>query len=139
MDPVPLMTVKMLKKKLGIEAIEKNWDFIRAIHVHTYFKVSSTLIIPEACKKIGEYSFYNCERLKEVIIPGKVERIGDCAFEWCDNLKEVVIPESVKKIGGEAFRGCKNATIILKKPNFAFEKGYRAFWGCEDVEEETGD
>ena len=65
-----LRIIKMLKKKLGIEAIERSWI------LKCYFKISSTLTIPEGCVKIGGFTFCNCERLREVIIPEGVVKIG---------------------------------------------------------------
>ena len=97
----------MLKKRLGIEAIERDWFFD---HTFDYFKIPPTLIILEGCVRIGE-----------------------CAFDGCSKLKKVVIPKSVESIKWRAF--CDSgAKIILK--NRKFNKGIRAasFYGCESVE-----
>lgn len=99
----------MLKKRIGIEAIEE-YNCL-----DSYYKISSTLIIPEGCREIGSYAFRGCIRLKEVVIPKSMERIGDFAF-----------------------RGCYNATIILKKPKRELKfLGLAAFDGCGYVKEET--
>ena len=90
----------MLKKRLGIEAIEK-YNCL-----DSYYKISSTLIIPESCKRIGGLAFYKCERLREVIIPESVEGIGISAFE-----------------------NCWTAAIILRKPKNKYKIGPYAFWG----------
>lgn len=101
----------MLKKKLGLGAIERDWDFIRAIAAVNYFKTPSTLIIPEGCKKIGFAAFCNCWRLKKVIIP-----------------------EGVEVIGGEAFYRCGRATIILRKKESKFTFiAANSFLGVRDV------
>ena len=102
----------MLRKKLGTEAIERNWGWEKNLTNH--FKIPLTLIIPEGCEKIGDYSFRGCEELKELIIPKSVEEIGSYAF--CD---------------------CYNATIILRKKeeNFKF-LGVCAFYCVKDVKEE---
>ena len=102
----------MLRKKLGTEAIEQNW--LWTCRLENYFKIPSSLIIPDRCVKIGMYAFRGCKRLKELVIPKSVEGIGYCAF-W----------------------GCKNATITLKKPKKEFKYlNSVAFDGCKDVEEE---
>lgn len=103
----------MLKKRLGLEAIERDWDFFEA-RTENYFKTSLiTLIIPEGCEKIGE-----------------------AAFKGCLWFKKVIIPESVKWIGQSAFYNCWRATIILKKPEKNFESIKDcAFYGCKDVKE----
>ena len=99
----------MLKKKLGINAIERNYFHGCS---EDYFKIPSTLIIPEGCTWIGY-----------------------AAFEFCTNLKEVVIPESVEEIGNWAFGGC---TITLKKPESVFKEiGENAFDYAKDVKEEV--
>lgn len=108
------MTVKMLKKKLGINAIECNWPDDNC-SLKDYFKIPSTLIIPESCEKVGY-----------------------AAFWYCKELRKVVIPESVEEIRSGAFSGCREATIILKKPEKDFKIGYNAFDKCRDVKEEVG-
>lgn len=108
----------MLKKKLGINAIERDWSFfeVTTVKVNYYFKTSPTLVIPEGCERIGWNAFRGCWRLKKVIIPESVKEIGDYAFEWCPK-----------------------ATIILKKPEKDFEKiGGNAFSGCEELREVVG-
>ena len=134
----------MLKKKLGAEAIEKNWSFY-GTRVRYFFKTPSTLIIPKNCVRVGDWAFYYCNWLKKVRIPDSVKEIGIAAFSGCRNLGEVVIPESVVRIEMIAFDGCigKNTKIILRKPESKFEFiSPDAFSSCrrvEYVEEKTRD
>ena len=109
---MPLIVVKyMLKKKLGVEAIEeKDWS---VEYMSNYYKIPSTLIIPDGCKKIEDYAFCDC---------------------WW--LKKVKIPESVEIIGYAAFYNCRNATIILKKPRSFKVIAQTAFLRCKDVKGE---
>ena len=104
----------MLKKKLGPEAVERDWSwYIKRLK--DYFKISSTLNIPEGCEHIGGYAFLGCD--------------------W---LKRVEVPESVDVINYRSFWGCINATIILKKPEKDFDYiDQEAFLGCRDVKEEV--
>ena len=129
--------VKMLKKKLGAEAIEMDWGSERDIE--NYFKIPSTLIIPENCEKTGFAVFTSCNKiLKEVIFPDGCKEIGDSAFMYCEKLEKVVISGSVERICNSAFYGCENAEIILKKLEKDFEKiGPYAFEYCKNVKEET--
>ncbi|PTL27396.1 cell surface protein [Prevotella sp. oral taxon 820] len=46
-------------------------------------------LLPPSIKKIGDYSFYNCEKLANIIIPNKVESIGKRAFGLCNNLNTI--------------------------------------------------
>lgn len=151
----------MLKKKLGVEAVEMDWPDDNE-ELKDYFKVSSTLIVPEGVERVGDYAFWSCQGLKRVIIPKSVEEIGykaffECieleevkipestrdigksAFEGCRELKKVEIPESVEVIASYAFWGCKKATIILKNSGKDFKViGRDAFLNCKDVKEDVG-
>ena len=129
------MVLKMLKKKLGIEAIERNWNFFGTTIVG-YYKIPLTLIIPKGCEKIGEAVFRHCWRLKKVIIPENVEVIENFAFSHC--MRATIIlekPESeFKKIGYASFSGCYNATIILKKHKKNFKSIFNnSFADCKVV------
>lgn len=128
----------MLKKRLGVAVAEIDWYFVEG-SLRDYFKVSSTLIIPKDCERVGRQAFWGCNEIKKVIIPESVKEIGRSAFNLCENLKEVGIPGSVEKIGEFAFCDCKEATIILEKPRSEFKFiGPYAFLGCKDVKEEAG-
>ena len=129
----------MLKKKLGIEAIERNWNLHYHLSNH-YFKIPSILVIPEGCEKIGNFAFYECNRLKEVVISMNVKKINFGAFYNCISLRKVVIPSSVEVIGSNVFYNCGAAVIILKKPKSEFKFiALDAFYDCRDVKEEVGD
>lgn len=126
---MPLLVVRyMLRKKLGLEAIE------RVKFLESYFKIPSILIIPEGVKGIREGAFYGCDRLEKVEIPGSVKNIGGSAFQGCKNLRDVVIPRSVKSIRWYAFEGC----IKLKKVEFpegVKEISMNTFANCLNLEE----
>lgn len=101
----------MLKKKLGIECIELDWNE-RFDFIYDYYKIPSTLIIPKGCMKVGRSAFEGCKKLRKVEISGNVD--------W---------------INSNAFRGCTKATIILKKPESEFKYiGKDAFIRCKSVE-----
>ena len=107
--------LSMLKKRLGVDAIERGQFCLSSLK--DYFKIPTTLIIPEGCRKVGDRAFWGCDRLEEVIIPKSVEWIGNYALDWC-----------------------RNAVIILKKPRSEFRHiGPYAFWECKNVKEEVRD
>ena len=108
----------MLKKRLGIEAIELDWKRKRKYtdHIYDFYKIPSTLIIPENCIRIGEEAFSCCYRkLRKVIIPKSVKIIGDCSFYHC--LTATIILQKPKKefryFGDFAFEGCSKVKVIL--------------------------
>lgn len=125
----------MLKKRLGIEAIETDWYSDEKLI--NYFKIPSILTIPKDVEVIGDYAFRDCKELKKVIFSNNLECIWPGAFMDCSKLKKVEIPESVEKIGSGAFWGCYNATIILKKLREDFESiGECAFHNVKYVKKE---
>lgn len=104
----------MLKKRLGVNAIERGQFCLSSLK--DYFKIPTTLIIPEGCRVIGDHAFRDRHKLEEVIIPKSVEWIGNYAFDWC-----------------------RNAVITLEKPRSEFRFiGDYAFLGCKYVKEEIG-
>ena len=131
----------MLKKKLGIEGIESDWSYNRTSN---YYKIPSSLTIPEGCRKINFCVFWACKELKEVKIPESVKVIGNSAFEDCIKLEKVVIPKSVVRIENWAFSTCfrTDVVIINKSSEKDFKYlGRRAFRDCftvKYVKEETG-
>lgn len=105
----------MLKKKLGIEGIEKDhsWNSIHVTALKFIYKIPSTLVIPRDCKKIGNNAFVNCRELEEVVISEGVKSIGTCSFQGCWGLKKVIIPGSVEEIGDYAFYSCESADVLI--------------------------
>jgi len=120
----------MLKKRLGIEAIEIDWSLCR------YFKIPSTLIIPDSVEVIGRGVFEGCKKLEKVEIPKNIVEIGSWAFDGCERLEKIIIPRSVKNIGFCAFRGCSNAEVIVEmsKNEFEFKNIPSLFVSCKSVE-----
>ena len=100
----------MLKKKLGIEAIESDWGYSHGNigYTYSYFKIPSFLIIPENVVEIGYRAFSGCDEIKKVVIPKNVRKIGVDSFYECRNLKELELAEGVLIIDNWAFAGCTN-------------------------------
>lgn len=103
----------MLKKKLGLEAVERDSWGISEIKLH--YKIHPTLVIPEGCEKIGRYAFCGCEWLEKVIIPKSVKIIGDCAFYHC-HTATIILKKPKRKFryfGDCAYSGCSKVRVIL--------------------------
>lgn len=62
-------------------------------------------------KKIGGYSFCNCNKLTTFDFPNGVEEIGYSSFENCIGLTYIKFPISLKKLD-TSFYGCKNLTTV---------------------------
>ncbi len=80
------------------------------------FKNSSVqkLTVGSNVKAIGNGSFENCTKLKEIIFEEGIGSIAENAFKGCESLKNVDLPDSLKTLGRYAFSGCtsiENATF----------------------------
>ena len=93
------------------------------------------VVIEEGVTYIGDYAFYNCERVTSVTIPESVTVIGESAFEWC-RMEEVVIPERVTTIGDRAFANCQSLVEVII-PDSVTVIGDSAFSTCAMMEKVT--
>ena len=143
--------VKMLKKRLGVEAIERNWWFST---LPSCYKIPSSLIIPEGCRIVGDHAFSGCRELKKVVFPESLEEIGigafictnieevrffgskiyKYAFRSCEKLERVILSDKTKEIEGWVFLDCREARITINRPEYDPPYiGTDAFWGCKEV------
>lgn len=72
---------------------------------------------------IGDYAFWQKNKMKSITIPDSVKTIGVAAFNECTALKKVVFPESLKTVKDSAFWYCKNLqTVLINKNAKSFGK-----------------
>lgn len=80
-------------------------------------KYDGTVTIPEAVrykgkvypvKGIGNYTFYQCRKLRKVVIPNTVVEIKDKAFQSCESLKKLRMPENLELVEANPFVGCRS-------------------------------
>lgn len=80
-------------------------------------KYDGTVTIPEAVrykgkvypvKGIGNYTFYQCRKLRKVVIPNTVVEIKDKAFQSCESLKTLQMPENLELVEANPFVGCRS-------------------------------
>ncbi len=100
--------------------------------LHSYFGNSSTIIVNEEVKNIGEYAFYSCNSVHSIIIPDSLLSIGDGAFQYCTSLKSVNIPSKISKIGDDLFYYCRSLRQITI-PDSVTTIGKRAFYDCSSL------
>ncbi|MBR5849985.1 MAG: leucine-rich repeat protein [Alistipes sp.] len=71
------------------------------------------ITLPEEIKTIGEWAFWDCNRLEEIDL-SHIERIEDNAFEGCTSLRYVYINNHrVSEIVIEIFSSCPQVTILV--------------------------
>ena len=91
-----------------------------------------TYTIPSSVTKIGDYAFYDCDKLTSVEIPDSVTSIGKWAFEYCSSLISITIPDSVTSIGDGVFWQCSSLTNIVI-PSSITSIGDGAFGYCKGL------
>lgn len=96
---------------------------------YEYRNSITSAIIEPGVTTVGNYAFWNCEKLTSVAIPAGVTSIGSYAFYNCDGLTEVTIPNSVTSIGDSAFCSCNRLTAADFLGN-APTVGTNVFSGC---------
>lgn len=88
---------------------------------------SDIINIPNSVKRIGDYCFYKCNKIKKITIPTSVEFIGNHAFSNIE-IDKLIIPNSVKAIGESCFESAvireslKMSSQIDKFPSRCFYK-----------------
>ena len=88
--------------------------------------------ISEGVTSIGDYVFFNCDRLTSAVIPDSVTSIGNGVFMGCERLREIEIPDSVTSIGDDVFDCCFNLTSIII-PDSVTSIGERVFSHCDSL------
>lgn len=85
---------------------------------------------------IGDWAFWQCDKLVSVVIPNGVLSIGWSAFSNCSGLTSITIPSSVISISGCVFNHCSSLEQIIFAGTIeqwnSIEKGYD--W-CENISE----
>lgn len=96
----------------------------------------TSVTIPDSVKAINKNTFSFCDNLSNVSIGKGVETIDVMAFYCCRSLTNVNIPENVKSIGNSAFESCENLTSITI-PNTITSIGDSAFSSCYNLRNVT--
>ena len=86
--------------------------------------------LPKSIKSIGNNAFLYCYALSNINLYDKLISIGHGAFQDCDGLREVNIPEGVFSINSQAFQYCNYLNSIVF-PSTLKEIESAAFNGCK--------
>ncbi len=91
-------------------------DGVREINKYTFSDKGITeLVLPDSVIKLGEESFYSCEKLKSVTFGSGLREIGMSCFENCEKLSKVNFNKGLKTIGERSFANCGLTSIDLKE------------------------
>lgn len=88
--------------------------------------------IPNTVTSIGNFTFYQCRKIKSLSIPGSVSTIGSSAFEDCTGLTSVSLSYGNTFISGSAFEGCTGLTEMTIPGSVNFI-GINAFKNCRNL------
>ena len=86
---------------------------------------------------IGDYAFYQCEKLQSVVMPNSVVSIGNGCFRYCRLLRKLELSNNVKTIGKEAFCYCDALYGSLILPEGLTSIGKMAFHHCVSLTKVT--
>ncbi|WP_254046390.1 leucine-rich repeat domain-containing protein [Prevotella sp. P5-108] len=89
--------------------------------------------LPKNATSIRSCALSDCYSLVEVILPVKLEEIGSSAFNFCSNLKNIDFPPTLKTIGSHAFQRCDRLEKISLPGVEAIDFG--AFKNCNNLTE----
>ena len=92
----------------------------------------TSVIIPDSVTTIGKYAFDGCENLTRVEFGSGIVTIGECAFEYCNNLEEIKLPQGLANILDDAFYGCSSVAEITV-PGSVQNIGEDAFAKCDSL------
>ena len=101
----------------------------RLICCPTDMRAPGTVEVAEKTREIGDFAFFQCERIAGIQLPESVERIGASAFKHCEKLGELNFPEHLKSVGSSAFEAC-GALAGADLPEGLQSIGADAFRSC---------
>lgn len=101
-----------------------------------YREQIENVIIEKGITNIGDYAFYDCQKLASVKVPDGVTVIGEDAFCRCFSLIKINIPNTVTQIKSYAFGICKSIREIVI-PDSVTQIGKHGFWDCYDLTDVT--
>ena len=64
---------------------------------------------------ISNFTFYECEELKNVVLPSGLRKIGSFAFAHCKSLRTINFPDSLVQVDTFAFSICVNLGKVRGK------------------------
>ena len=93
--------------------------------------ITKEIVVSEGIEYIGDRCFYNCISLESVQLPSTIKQFS---FANCQKLKNVNFNDDVKEIESLSFDGCSSLETLVIPDNIT-ENGisYGAFDGCKSL------
>ena len=99
--------MRQLSSKNNLQSIDLSQAQIVTNSTYAYYQDYKT-----SANVLGDYTFYNLNKLVSVVMPQNITKIGSWAFS-STGLKIVEIPDKVTSVGGDAFSYCDNLNTVI--------------------------
>ena len=96
-------------------------------------KSATKYIVPKTVRVIGDGAFGAAKNLKKVVFYDRLKKIDDYAFAGCEKLRAAVIPKSVTYIGICAYWQCRKLSKLSVGGNKRLIIGFWAFESCKSL------
>lgn len=101
-------------------------------HAFSHNQELEKIYIPDSVTQANVYTFYNCNKLKEVRLSHNQKILSQHMFEDCKSLKKIYIPTGVERIELNCFTNCFSLER-LKLPRSIKEINAYAFASCTSL------
>ena len=98
----------------------------------SYEDMIKDVVIEDGVTSIGNYAFYDCNKLVAATIADSIAILGDKAFTSCRKLSNVTLGNGLTSVGDSAFNSCESLTIITIPKNVV-AIGQSAFKECKSL------
>ncbi len=91
---------------------------------YAYAPEITSVVVKPGITHIGEYAFFNFEKVQSITLPDTVTSIGMYAFDGCFTMPSFVMPDSVTDLGMHAFSSNEELKSIKLSSNL------KAIYSC---------
>ncbi len=92
------------------------------------------IIIKEGISEIGDYTFFECNKIIDIFMSNTIIYIGECAFQGCELLRNITFSNNILSLGFCAFDSCTSLeNIILPESLEIIEAGCFEFSGLKSI------
>lgn len=124
------MNIDDLMKQLPEQISFKDNMYTTSDHFLLKYKgTDSTVTVPAGITKIGDYAFYDNQKITKLVLPEGLAEIGDEAFSRCSPIfsenpgsLEVIFPSTLKRVGNGAFSSNVIRKLVLPAAITAYGK-----------------